>query len=61
MSMAVLSARIPPGLNQETARVEDAHARWFVQPYANCRNLGVASAIAGPYFQLLTSGAVIAI
>jgi hypothetical protein len=35
--------------------------RWFVQPSANCRNLGVASAIAESSFQLLTSGALIAI
>ena len=44
-----------------TAEVEDSHPRWFVQPSANCRNLGVASAIAESSFQLLTSGALIAI
>ncbi len=41
--------------------LEDSHPGWFVQPPANCRNLGVASAIAESSFQLLTSGALIAI
>jgi hypothetical protein len=35
-------------------------SRRFVQPSANCRNLGVASAIVEPSFQLLTIGALIA-
>jgi hypothetical protein len=46
---------------QETAQVEDSHPRWFVQPSANCRNLGVASAMAELSFQQLTIGASIAI
>jgi hypothetical protein len=61
VSVSVLSARITRLLSQETAQVEDCHPRWFVQPSANCRNLGVASAIAESSFQLLTSGALIAI
>jgi len=60
-SASVLSARITRLLGQESAQVEDSHPRWFVQPSANCRNLGVASAIAKSSFQLLTIGALIAI
>src|SRR6266478_4463153 len=60
-SASVLRARITRLLSQETAQVEDSHPRWFVQPFANCRNLGVASAIAESSFQPLTSGALIAI
>jgi hypothetical protein len=60
-SGSVLRARITRLLRQETAQVEDSHPRWFVQPSANCRNLGVASAIAESSFQLLTIGALIAI
>jgi len=60
-SASVLRARITRLLSQETAQVEDAHPRWFAQPSANCRNLGVASAIPEPSFQRLTSGALIAI
>jgi hypothetical protein len=61
VSVSVLSARITRLLTQETAQVEDSHPRWFVQPSANCRSLGVASATAESSFQLLTSGALIAI
>jgi hypothetical protein len=60
-SGSVLRARITRLLSQETAQVEDSHPRRFVQPSANCRNLGVASAIAESSFQLLTIGALIAI
>src|SRR5882724_250420 len=60
-SASVLRARITRLLYQETAQVEDSHPRRFVQPSANCRNLGVASAIAEPSFQRLTIGALIAI
>jgi|SRR5882672_1949968 len=60
-SAPVLRARITRLLSQETAQVEDSHPRRFVQPSANCRNLGVGSAMAEPCFQLLTSGALIAI
>jgi hypothetical protein len=59
-SASVLRARTTRLLGQETAQVEDSHPRWFVQPTANCRNLGVASAIAESSFQLLMSGALIA-
>jgi len=59
--VSLLSARITRLLSQETAQVEDSHPRWFVQPSANCRNLAVASEIAESSFQLLTSGASIAI
>jgi hypothetical protein len=45
-SAPVLRARITRLLSQEAAQVEDSHPRWFVQPSANCRNLGVASAVA---------------
>jgi hypothetical protein len=55
------SASVLRAIRQETAQVEDCHLRWFVQPSANCRNLAVASAIAESSFQLLTSGASIAI
>jgi hypothetical protein len=34
---------------------------WFVHPFANCRNLGVTSAMAEPSFQLLANGVLIAI
>ena len=61
VSVSVLSGRITRLLSQETAQVEDSHPRWFVQPSANCRNLGVASAMADSSFQLLTIGALIAI
>ncbi len=61
VSVPVLSARITRLLSQETAQVEDSHPRRFGQPSANCRNLGDASAIAESSFQLLTSGALIAI
>jgi hypothetical protein len=57
---SALRTRITRFLSQETAQVEDSHPRWFVQPSANCRNLGVASALAASSFQLLTSGALIA-
>src|SRR6267142_3778439 len=60
-SASVLRARITRLLSQETAQVEDSHPRRFVQLSANCRNLGVASVIAESSFQLLTSGALIAI
>jgi hypothetical protein len=60
-SASVLLARITRLLSQETAQVEDFRPRWFVQPSANCRNFGVASAIAEPSFQLFTIGALIAI
>jgi hypothetical protein len=40
---SVLRARITRLLDQETAQVEESHPRGFVQPSANCRNLGVAS------------------
>jgi hypothetical protein len=48
---------------QETnaTALKDSHPRWFVQPSANCRNFGVALAIAYLPFQLLTIGALIAI
>ena len=60
-SGSILRARITRLLSQETAQVEDSDPRWFVQPSANCRNLGVASAIVESSFQLLTIGALIAI
>jgi anti-anti-sigma regulatory factor len=53
--------RKPLGLSQGTAQLEDSHPLYFVQPAANCRNLGVPSAIEGSSFQLLTIGASIAI
>jgi hypothetical protein len=61
VSVSVLSARITRLLSQETAQGEDSHPRRFGQPSANCRNLGVASAIVESSFQLLTIGALIAI
>jgi hypothetical protein len=60
-SASVLRARITRLLGKEITQVEDSHPRWFVQPSANCRNLGVASAIVEQSFQLLTIGASIAI
>jgi hypothetical protein len=59
-SASVLRSKIARLLSQETAQVEDSHPRRFVRPSANCRNLGVASAIAESSFQLLTIGALIA-
>src|ERR1700751_1993367 len=44
----------------QTAQVRGPDPRRFVQPSANCRNLGVASALAESSFQLLTIGASIA-
>jgi hypothetical protein len=61
VSVSVLSARIIQRLSEETAQGEDSHPLWFVQPSANCRNLGVASTLAESSFQRLTGGALIAI
>jgi len=46
---------------QSQRALKDSDPRLFVQASANCRNLGVASAIAESSFQLLTIGALIAI
>src|SRR5260370_34895404 len=59
-SASVLRARITRLLSQETPSREFSSSS-VCSTVANCRNLGVASAIEGSSFQLLTIGALIAI